>query len=590
MTEAGRPTEPGAAEPGPTEPGAAVGVLAADRSAATTDAARPATDPDGHPRPRGRRRAAVGWTASVLAFLLVWFALVAPDRLGQLTPLALLRIPVEGLLLVAAVLVLPRRPATIASLIAGALLGILTVVKVLDLGFRAALDRPFDLVSDWGYLGPGIGVLRDSIGDGAGIAVAVTAALLAVALLVAVPLSLLRLAGLAARHRTASARAVAGLAAGWLVCLLLGAQLVPGVPVASTATAALAADHARAIVNGVEDQQTFSAQVSDDPADKIPADRLLTALRGKDVLIAFVESYGRVALQSPVASPPVVAALDAGETELRSAGFAARSAFLTSPTFGGISWLAHSTLQSGLWVDNQSRYNTVVSTDRFTLSDAFARAGWRTVGVVPSNEQNWTQGASFYGYDKLYDARNVGYRGPEFGYSTMPDQYTLSALQRRELAAPDRRAVMAEIDLTSSHSPWAPLPSVVSWDAVRDGSVFDPMPAQGLSARTVWKDSRQVQIQYGHSVAYSVFSLLSFVRTYGDDDLVLVMLGDHQPATVVSGEGASHDVPITIVARDPAVLDHIADWGWQDGVRPGAVAPVWPMNSFRDRFLAAFGS
>jgi hypothetical protein len=34
-----------------------------------------------------------------------------------------------------------------------------------------------------------------------------------------------------------------------------------------------------------------------------------------------------------------------------AAGFSAKSTFLTSPTFGGISWLAHSTLQSGMWID-----------------------------------------------------------------------------------------------------------------------------------------------------------------------------------------------------------------------------------------------
>jgi hypothetical protein len=148
---------------------------------------------------------------------------------------------------------------------------------------------------------------------------------------------------------------------------------------------------------------------------------------------------------------------------------------------------------------------------------------------------------------------------------------------------------MAEIDLASSHSPWAPLPSMVGWDRVGDGSVYDPMPALGRSAKDVWADSRQVQTEYGRSVAYSVSSVLSFVKKYGDDDTVVIMLGDHQPATVVSGEAASHDVPITIIAKDPAVTNRIADWGWQSGVRPGPGAPVWPMDSFRNRFLAAFG-
>ena len=49
---------------------------------------------------------------------------------------------------------------------------------------------------------------------------------------------------------------------------------------------------------------------------------------------------------------------------------------------------------------------------------------------------------------------------------------------------------------------------------------------------------------------------------------MLVVLGDHQPATIVTGESADHDVPISIIAHDPAVLDQISGWGWQDGLRP----------------------
>ncbi len=69
---------------------------------------------------------------------------------------------------------------------------------------------------------------------------------------------------------------------------------------------------------------------------------------------------------------------------------------------------------------------------------------------------------------------------------------------------------------------------------------------------------------------------------------MLVFLGDHQPGPIVTGEGASRDVPITIVARDPAVLDRISGWGWQDGLKPGPQAPVWRMDAFRDRFICSF--
>ena len=70
------------------------------------------------------------------------------------------------------------------------------------------------------------------------------------------------------------------------------------------------------------------------------------------------------------------------------------------------------------------------------------------------------------------------------------------------------------------------------------------------------------------SIEYSLRSVVSFVERYGDDDTVLVVLGDHQPSPVIIGPDASRDVPISVVARDPAVLDRIAGWGWQPGSTP----------------------
>ena len=92
---------------------------------------------------------------------------------------------------------------------------------------------------------------------------------------------------------------------------------------------------------------------------------------------------------------------------------------------------------------------------------------------------------------------------------------------------------------------------------------------------------------YGQSIQYSLDALVSFVRDLRRRrHLVLVVLGDHQPATIVSGQGAGHDVPVTVIAHDPAVLRRVSGWGWQDGHAPGRTdAPVWRMDAFRDRFL-----
>ena len=116
------------------------------------------------------------------------------------------------------------------------------------------------------------------------------------------------------------------------------------------------------------------------------------------------------------------------------------------------------------------------------------------------------------------------------------------------------------------------------------------MPQQGESPDLVFEDDDAVKRVYGETIEYSLTALISWLETYPDPNLVLVVLGDHQPHGYISGDDADHDVPVTVIAHDPAVMQRISDWGWVPGMRPTSAAPVWPMDSFRDRFYAAFGS
>ena len=525
---------------------------------------------------------------TALAGLLVLGALVAPNELAALTPGAFVRLPVEALVGLAVLPLLPAEARRGAAIACGAVLGVLTVLKIMDIGFSAVLARPFDPVLDWALLDDGVGFLADSAGPAAAIGAVAAAALLAAAVLVVMTLSVRRLTGVAVRHRGAAFRTVAALAPVWVACAVLGAQIVPGVPVATGNASTLLQERAAQVHTSLQDRQAFATAAAEDAFRFTPDEQLLTALRGKDVVLAFVESYGRSSIEQPDLAPQINAVLDAGTQRLTGAGFSARSGFLTSPVAGGSSWLAHATLLSGLWVDNQQRHDALVASDRLTLTSAFRRADWRTVAVMPGTTGEWPE-AAFYGHQHVYDFPNLGYRGPDLGWATVPDQYTLSAFERFEHATPDRAPLLAEIALVSSHAPWPLIPRILDWDEVGDGSVFDTM-ATGEPRDAVWsKGTEHVRAEYRRSVEYSLSSLISWVETYGDDDLVLVVLGDHQPAPVITGPGAGHDVPITVVTRDPAVLDRIAGWGWHDGLRPGPQAPVWPMDAFRDRFLTAFG-
>ena len=527
----------------------------------------------------------LSWATTVLAFLLVLFALVAPDRLGHLTPRAFVRIPVEAVVGVLLVLVLPPRARRWVVGAAGALLGVLVVVKTLDAGFSATLARQFHPMFDWDLLRPGFEFLTSSIGTAGAIAVSVVIVLLVVAIPLLTARSALRLSRVAVRHRRPAAGAAAALGVAWVTLALLGTQLVPGVALADRSSAVLTWERAGQMWTDVRDQQVFAQESAVDAYRDVPGEQLLTGLRGKDVVLTFVESYGRSAVEDPALAPRIDALLDGGTQRLRAAGYGSRSAFLTSSTAGGASWLAHGTTLSGLRIDTANRYRSLVSSDRLTLNNAFRRAGWESVAVVPGVTREWSEG-EFFGYDRILAAQDLGYRGPQFGWSTMPDQYTLQAFESR-VRTPGHKPVMVEMPLLSSHAPWVRIPRVLDWRAIGDGSVYH-RPESALPPEPLRRDSARMKADFAKSVEYSLSSLISYVETYGDENLVLVFLGDHQPAPVITGEGASHDVPITIVAKDPKVLDQISSWGWQDGLNPPPDAPVWPMESFRDKFLTAF--
>ncbi len=534
-----------------------------------------------------RKRPVLRRILTVLAGLLVLCALVIPRTIDQLTPAAFLRIPVEGLVAVAVLLVLPARPRRIVAAVGGGLLGLLTIIKIIDMGFLATLDRPFDPVLDWTLVGDAYNFVHESFGGAAAVGASILACVLVVGVMVLMTLAALRLTGVLAGRRRPATKAVAVLSVVWLGAAALGTQLVDPVPVASRSVAALVYQDATQIPVSLRDREEFEAQAAIDAFRNTPDDHLLTALKGKDVVLTFVESYGRSAVEDPHYAPLVDATLDQGTQALKAAGFSARSGFLTSPVAGGGSWLAHATFGSGLWIANQQRDRSLVSSDRLTLTDAFKKADWDTVAVMPGTISAWPD-ANFYGIDRTYGRDDLGYKGLNFSWSPMPDQYTLQQFQQREYGKPGRPPMMAELVLTSSHVPWTPVPKIVDWNAIGDGSGYDALVRATDGPDVVWQNTDRVRAGYRDSIAYSVGSLVDWVKTYGNDNLVLVFLGDHQPAPIITGDGASHDVPITIVAHDPAVLDRVADWGWTDGLKPAPTAPVWRMDTFRDKFLTAF--
>ncbi|QFZ78783.1 sulfatase-like hydrolase/transferase [Streptomyces fagopyri] len=531
----------------------------------------------------------LAWTTTGLAAVLVLFALLMPNSSAGFRPGEFVRIPVEAIFGAAVLIVLPRRPRLVVAAVAGLILGVLTVLNLLDIGFTEYLGRGFNLVLDWSLFSDAYSYLQDTMGKQATLGIAVALVLLVIVLLAVMSLAVVRLAGLLSRHTATATRSTLVLGTVWIACAALGVQ-VTGVPVASDRTAKSVEDRTKRVQATLRDEAAFAKFAKKDAFANTPPDQLLTDLRGKDMMITFIESYGRSAIEDPVMAPGVDATLTAENQKLVKAGFAAKSGWLTSATYGGSSWLGHSTFLSGLWISNQQRYRTVTAGDHLTLTKAFKKSGgWDTVGVMPGVQKAWPE-SKFYGLDKVYDSHKLGYKGPKFSWSTMPDQYALTAFERLVHGKKHDKPLMSEIILTSSHQPWAPIPELVPQDQVGDGSIYDSIEKAGKKPADIITDSTKSKQEYGKSVQYSVSSLINYLVKYGDKNTVLIFLGDHQPIARVSGNHASRDVPVSIVAKDPKVLDKIADWGWTDGLQPEHNAPVWKMSSFRDRFMTAYGS
>lgn len=536
-------------------------------------------DPDDERSGRAPRRV-VEITLTVISLALLWVALAMPAALPQFSPAAFIRLPLAALAVAAIIAVLPARLGRWVAVPAGLVVGALLLLKALDIGFGYVLGAPFNPLTDWPQLRAGSAVLRSAVGTVKTvliIAAVVVAVLAAGTVLV---LAARRVAKAAGSHRVRARRILLAATLAWTVCAVAGLQAGHG-PVATLGGAQLSR------------LSTNPLRLGPDPWADTPPSRLLTQLRGHDVLLVFVESYGRVAVQQSAAAPEVAPAVDRALTvqtqKLSAAGYQARTGFLTSPTFGGLSWHAHATLQAGVWVDSQAAYQQLITSRRTNLSSAFARAGWRTVGDQPANTADWPQGMRFYHWQSLYDGRSDGYTGPAFGFGRIPDQYTLKNFAQHELG-PGHEPVMAEIDLVSSHGPWARVPELLPWSQIDDQSRYPPMANAGPPADKLWQHPSQGRQAYANSIIYSIDSLVMFLQHVHDPNLVVIMLGDHQPAAAVSGQHAGRDVPISIISNDPAVLRPAADWQWTAGLKPSPDAPVWPMSDFRNKFLSAYSS
>ncbi|MEE4637982.1 MAG: sulfatase-like hydrolase/transferase [Wenzhouxiangella sp.] len=479
----------------------------------------------------------------------------------------------EAWLLVAGFALLPSR--LITRLLRWLALAVVMAAMILGLSdgiIHQVLSRPLNLYFDINLLSASFHLLDGNLGKFG--AMLVFAAALALLLVLAWMISKTLVLE---RASQGNVRLVAGLLA--LSALFLGSMETQGLrlmPMARTP----AWDTLRFQLEQVHStHQARIAFVEAAPAVPRPAEAL-NRLADTDVLMVFIESYGATMFELDRYSAVLTPTLERMQEELAQAGLSVVSGLMNSPIRGGQSWLSHATVLSGRWIDNQLWYRLLLESHYNTLIDDFSATGHETMAVMPAIIMPWPEGRQL-GFDRIFEARDLGYAGPPLNWVTMPDQYTLHHFQTR-LRPQARRPLFAKIALISSHAPWTPIIDLLDWDDIGDGEIFERWRDAGEPPQLLWQDVERVREHFARSVEYSVRVSLDFASRFVDDDTLMIVLGDHQPATLITGHEAGAAIPIHVIARSPEHLQPFRERGFTDGLVPDRAQPMPGLDQLRD--------
>ena len=517
----------------------------------------------------------------------VFFAVDFPiPRPIYIRPLLRPSLDIWALLLVLCLLARLRVPFT--ARVCVPLVGLLVfgrLFRIGDMVMPVYFNRPFNLYMDVGYL-PGLGhLLRHSFST--------TELLLYGAAAIGLTAVLLWLLGraLAAAHaffQDAAARR-GFVALTIFMALLTGAYWTghwprnmgpPAVTMAHrvAAEAAFIANIRQIRRQGLSAVQMAESRIPDYEAP-------LAGLEGRNVYLFFIESYGQTLFGNPVHRKRFAPVLSRFEADLARGGYGVLSAYLRSPTFGGASWLAFGTLESGAWLSDQLRYGYLVASRVPPLATYFEKAGYRTVSVMPGTTMPWPEGR-YFAYQKEYHARDLDYRGPAFGFAPMPDQFALDRIQRTEIQG-RRDPLFIRYILVSTHAPFHRQPQFVAdWERIGDGSVFHQLPP--IEFPNNWPDLTQAFDAYLSSVDTELKVLGDYLNRFDHGEALIIILGDHQPNAHITGPEAPSLVPVHIISRKAALLEPFREMGFGPGVVPAETKPFGGMQEFLPAFLAGF--
>ncbi len=338
-------------------------------------------------------------------------------------------------------------------------------------------------------------------------------------------------------------------------------------------------------VRDYKGQEMNTMRASEEKVARMPVS--LDKLGGANVYLFLIESYGHTLFSNPEYFSFISPVFEKFEGTIKAHGFDVYSNFLTSPTYGGTSWLAFGTVESGIKLPSQIHYNFLTHSGIKTLARYFNDAGYRTVSVMPGTRFPWPDG-DFFGYQNVYYAWNFEYKGPAYGWSAMPDQFVLDYIFRREIQK-NTQPLFIRYVLISSHAPFNRQPPYIEdWSTIGNGAIY--YEKDTVTFPIVWPDLRNAGKAYMTSIIYDLDVIRSYLEQGINDESLIIIMGDHQPNVQITGKNGIWSVPIHVISRRKEFLRPFAERGYTSGMIPKQPLPHFGMETFLYAFLQGFSS
>ena len=136
--------------------------------------------------------------------------------------------------------------------------------------------------------------------------------------------------------------------------------------------------------------------------------------------------------------------------------------------------------------------------------------------------------------------------------------------------------------------PFHPVPPYLpDWEKILTDRPFDEAQMAAVNAQK--EDWFNLRAAYTGMMDYNYQWLAGYLKKPRARDALFIVLGDHQPAAAVTGEGVTWDVPVHIISSSPDLLQRFAARGFKPGLEP-AEPRVGTLFDFTRQLLDVFDS